>query len=151
MAYNRVILHGRLINDVEVKTAAASSIEVAPFTIAVDRRTSKDQQKITDFIDCVAFGKTANFIATYFGKGSGIIVEGKLQQNRYTDKDGKNRYSYNVAVDDVKFDGSKKSESGESAPHEKKSEENFSEYKTFNANRESDAVEVVDDDDELPF
>ncbi len=108
MALNSVTLMGRITKDIELKKVG-SDISVCKFSIAVDRQF-KDKatgERITDFIDCQAWRGTADFIARYFEKGSMIAVEGSLQNNNWTDKDGNKRYSYIVQVDQAHFCGSK--------------------------------------------
>lgn len=108
---NIVILSGRLVRDPEFKSGEKTS--VAKFTLAVDRRFSKDKE--ADFIGCTAFGKTAEFINKYFSKGSKIIAEGRWQTGSYTNKEGQKVYTNDCIVDQVEFAESKKS-GGESAP-----------------------------------
>lgn len=105
---NRVILMGRITHDVELKTLS-SGVSVASFTVAVDRNyTPKGQEKQTDFINCVAWRQTAEFIGKYFGKGSMIAVEGTLQTRKYQDKTGANRTATEVVVDNASFTGEKR-------------------------------------------
>ena len=106
---NRVILMGRLTADPQFVQSATASY--CKFTIAVDRR-SRDK---TDFINCIAWRKTAELINKFFSKGKMIAVEGALQINTYTDKDGNKRTSADVNVETVHFCGSrdKNSESQE--------------------------------------
>lgn len=109
---NTVILMGRLTADPEIKTTS-SGISFCKFTVAVDRKfadkTTGERQ--ADFISCVAWRQTAEFINKYFSKGKMIIVEGTLQNNNYTDSNGVKHYSYNVVADSVSF-GESKSASG---------------------------------------
>lgn len=106
--YNKVILMGRITHDIEIKTTP-SGVAVTSFSIAVDRRVqSKDGEKVTDFIDCVAWRQTADFIARFFSKGKLILVEGELQTRTYTDKNGINRKAVEVIVDRASFTGEKK-------------------------------------------
>lgn len=98
---NRVIESGRLVKDVDFRTVGENS--VARFTVAVDRKYKKDGEQTADFISCVAWGKTAEFINKYFQKGSGIYLEGRLQTGSYTDKDGKKVYTTDVVVEQVEF------------------------------------------------
>ena len=113
---NSIVLIGRITKDIELKKVG-SDISVCKFSIAVDRKF-KDKisgDKITDFIDCQAWRGTADFIARYFSKGSMIAVEGSLQQDSWTDNDGKKRYNHVVNVDQAHFCGSK-SDTAHSAP-----------------------------------
>lgn len=105
--YNKVILMGRITKDIEIKTTL-SGVSVTSFSIAVDRRVqSKDGEKVTDFIDCVAWRQTADFISRFFSKGKLILVEGELQTRTYTDKSGNNRKAVEVIVDRAAFTGEK--------------------------------------------
>ena len=104
---NRIVLLGRLTADPETKQTP-NGVSVATFTIAVDRSfTAKGQEKQTDFIPCVAWRATADFIGKYFQKGSLIAIDGSLQTRKFTDKQGNNRTAYEVIVDQVSFAGSK--------------------------------------------
>lgn len=120
--YNKVILMGRITHDIEIKTTP-SGVAVTSFSIAVDRRVqSKDGEKVTDFIDCVAWRQTADFIARFFGKGKLILIEGELQTRTYTDKNGNNRNVVEVIADRASFTGEKSGAQGQrheqSAPPE---------------------------------
>ena len=99
---NNVILIGRLVADPELKTTQ-SGIEVTSFRIAVDRPYSKDGEKKADFIDIVAWRKTAAFICQYFTKGKPIVINGSLQTRSYETKDGSKRYVTEVLADNVEF------------------------------------------------
>lgn len=108
---NRVILMGRLCRDPEIRYAGAdSSLAVARYTIAVDRRGSKngnDGQPTADFIRCVAFGKRAEFAEKYLHQGMRMLVSGRIQTGSYQDKDGKTVYTTDVLIDDQEFADSK--------------------------------------------
>ena len=97
---------GRLGRDPELKSTN-SNIAVCKFTVAVNRPYQKDKEKQADFINVTAWRGTAEFVSKYFNKGSIIIVEGKLQNNDYTDKDGVKHYSMQVMADNFNFGGSK--------------------------------------------
>ena len=115
---NLVILHGRITSDPTIRTAN-SGTKIAGFSIAVDRRL-KDKvtgNKITDFVRCTAFGKTAEMLERFWVKGKEILVEGELQQNEYTAQDGHEVKSYQVIVNQVHFCGSK-SDTAQSAPEQ---------------------------------
>lgn len=105
MNLNKVILAGRLIADPELKTTP-SGLSVTSFTVAVDRRFGKEKQ--TDFINCVAWRQTAEFITKYFVKGSAICIVGSIQTRKFTDKNGNNRIAVEVLADEVTFVESKK-------------------------------------------
>jgi single-strand DNA-binding protein len=97
---------GRLVRDVELK-ATQTGMSIVKFTVAIDRRAKQGEDKKADFISCVAFGKTADFIAKYFSKGSKIVIIGRIQTGSYDDKDGKKIYTTDIMVDEVEFAESK--------------------------------------------
>lgn len=101
---NKVILMGRLTKDPEIRYTQ-NNTPVCSFTLAVDRRFSKDKQ--ADFISCQAWQKTAEFISKYFQKGSMIAVVGRIQTRTWEDSEGKKRYITEVIVDEAYFTGSK--------------------------------------------
>lgn len=113
---NRINIMGRLTKDPELRRTG-SGTAVASFTIACDRDFSNKEsgEKETDFIDCVAWRSTAEFLEKYFSKGRMIVVSGRLQKRNYTDKDGNKRYATEVVADSVYFGDSKK-EDAQSAP-----------------------------------
>lgn len=99
---NKAILIGRLTKNPELRTTP-SGVSVTSFTVAVNRRFKKDE---TDFISCVAWRQSAEFIEKYFSKGNMIAVVGSLQTGRF-EKDGQTHYTTEVVVDEVYFTGSK--------------------------------------------
>jgi single-strand DNA-binding protein len=106
---NKIIIMGRLTKEVELRRTGAGTA-VASFTVAVDRDFGKETgEKETDFIECVAWKNTAEFVSKYFGKGSMIVVSGRLQIRGWTDKDGNKRKTAEVVADSVYFGDSKKS------------------------------------------
>lgn len=105
--YNKVILMGRITKDIELKTTP-SGLSVTSFSIAVDRPGGKDKERATDFIDCVAWRQTAEFISRFFSKGKAILIEGKLQTRSYTDKNGTAHKVVEVVVDQATFTGEKR-------------------------------------------
>lgn len=105
--YNKVILMGRITKDIELKTTP-SGLSVTSFSIAVDRPGGKDKERATDFIDCVAWRQTAEFISRFFSKGKAILIEGKLQTRSYTDKNGTAHKVVEVVVDQAAFTGEKR-------------------------------------------
>ena len=107
---NHIIIMGRLTRDPELRRTG-SGIPVASFTVAVDRdRAPEGQEKETDFIDCVAWRGTAEFVEKYFKKGRMIVVSGRLQIRGWTDKEGNKRRSAEVVADNCYFGDSKKDE-----------------------------------------
>ena len=107
---NKVVLVGRLTKDPELRFAAGSGTSVCRFTVAVNRQFKKDE---TDFISCVAFGKTAEIIAQHFVKGKQIAVSGSIRTGSYDAQDGTKRYTTDVAVDSFDFIGSSNKEADE--------------------------------------
>lgn len=97
---NKAIISGRLTRDVSLKT---SEVSVARFTVAVDRPRTKDGKEGADFISCVAFGKQAEFVGKYFGKGKPIILEGHIQTGSYEDREGHKVYTTDVITERVEF------------------------------------------------
>lgn len=111
---NKVILSGRLTHDVEIKTTQ-SGTAVAQFSLAVERSFSRQgEEKKTDFITCVAWGKTAEFIGRYFGKGRSIAIIGNLRTRTYDDKNGVKHYVTEVYVDEAQFTFEPKAAQGSS-------------------------------------
>ena len=138
---NKAIIGGRLTHDPE-ETATATGTTVARFSVAIPRRYNRDE---TDFLNVVAFGKTAEFVNKYFSKGSSIIVVGSIQSRSY-EKDGQKRYVTEIIADEVSFAGSKKeSASGES------SESNSGEDAISALEELRNGFSKVEDDDDLPF
>lgn len=138
---NSVVLMGRITYEPELRTTP-NGVSVVSFQIACDRQyQAKGEERKADFIDVVAWRQTAEFISRYFRKGSIIAVEGSIQTENFTDKDGNKRKSVKVVVNNVSFCGSK-AESGTAANY------------IFNPSNVTDAAdfeEIIDDDDDLPF
>lgn len=111
---NKVTLIGRMVKDVEVRySQGENSTAIARFTVACDRR-GKDKE--ADFINCLAFGKSAEFIGKYFSKGNRIGINGRIQTGSYTNKDGQKVYTTDVVVEEAEFVESKKQEAQTSQP-----------------------------------
>ena len=102
---NKVVLMGRLTNDVEVRYTQTNNKAVASFSLAVNRRLDKEK---TDFINIVAWGSTAEFCNKYFKKGQQVGVIGRIQIRDYDNKDGKKVYVTEVVAEEVYFADSKK-------------------------------------------
>ena len=136
---NNAILVGRLTKDVEVRVNGDSS--VSRFNIAVNREfKNKDGKYDADFISCVAFGKTADFIGKYFSKGMRIGVVGRIQTGSYTNKEGQKIYTTDVVVEKAEF-VENKGETKATAPETKEDDTGFDEFVNIPA----------DIEDELPF
>ena len=145
---NHITLMGRLVRDPELRRTG-SGVAVASFRIAVDRDYSpKDGgERKADFIDCVAWRQTGEFISKYFAKGRMIVVDGRLEMRDWTDKEGNKRISAEVIVDNAYFGDSKRDgDSGNSysAPA-------FGGGYSAPAAPASDFAMLDDDDAQLPF
>ena len=146
---NHITIMGRLTRDPELRRTG-SGIAVASFTVAVDRDFApKDGgEKETDFIDCVAWRQTGEFVSKYFTKGRMAVVSGRLQIRSWTDKDGNKRRTAEIVADNVYFGDSKRdgdSGSAYSAPA------SFGGYSAPSQSSASDFAMLDDDDAQLPF
>lgn len=156
---NHIVLQGRLVRDPELRRLPSGKA-VASVSVACERDFAKDgADKETDFIDIVAFGKTAEHMESYYTKGKMIIVSGRLQIRTWTDKDGNKRRSAEVVADSVYFGDSKKSSEGDStyqAPNSSQVDdgpyaETFAYAKQLQAQGMQSDFSVLDDDDaQLP-
>ena len=148
---NHIAIMGRLTRDPESRYTQAQT-PVTSFTLAVDRDFGGRDggEKQTDFIDCVAWRQTAEFVSKYFTKGSMAVVSGRLQIRDWTDRDGGKRRNAEVVVDNIYFGESKRREGGEmrsdSRPAYQSSNEGVSPGMGASA-----FSELGDDDGELPF
>ena len=131
---NKVILIGRLTKDPELRFTAGSGMAVSRFTVAVNRQFKKDE---TDFINCVAFGKTAETISQYLTKGRQMAVIGSIRTGSYDAQDGTKRYTTDVAVESFEFIGN----NGQANTQGNSSDDAFGAY---------DDITPVDDG-EMPF
>lgn len=111
---NHIVIMGRLTRDPELRRTG-SGVAVASFTVAVDRDFAQNGQKETDFLDCVAWRQTGEFVSKYFTKGRMIVVSGRLQIRSWTDKDGNKRKSAEIVADNCYFGDSKQSTEGGTA------------------------------------
>ncbi|MDD6796484.1 MAG: single-stranded DNA-binding protein [Clostridiaceae bacterium] len=135
---NKVILIGRLTKDPDLKFVAGSGTAVSRFTVAVNRQFKKDE---TDFINCVAFGKTAETISQYLTKGRQIAITGNIRTGSYDGQDGKKHYTTDICIESFEFIGSKQ-------------QNNSSESSPFDGGWESngnDDITPVDDYNDMPF
>lgn len=112
---NSVQLLGRLTRDPDVRYTDGGST-IARFSLAVDRRFKQEGGETADFINCIAFGKTAEFIEKYIFKGTKIALNGRIQTGSYANKDGVKVYTTDVVVENVEFAESKNSNAGNSTP-----------------------------------
>ena len=106
---NKIIIKGRITKELEVKYTQTSNTVVVSFTVAVNRDFIKQGEgRQTDFINCVAYGKTAEFISKYFSKGQEILLTGRLQNRSWEDGQGQKHYVTEIIIESVEFCGSKK-------------------------------------------
>lgn len=160
---NKAILMGRLTRDPELRYTQ-SNLPVIQFTIAVERnRAAQGQERQTDFINIVAWRKTAEFVSQWFTKGMMIIVTGSIQSRNWQDKNGNNRTSIEVVADEVQFGESKKSRESNAGyqdsgyQHGGRSGYNQQGYSqqrnpSYPPNvAADDYTEISDDDGEVPF
>ena len=141
---NHITIMGRLTRDPELRRTGAG-VAVASFTVAVDRDfADKSGQKETDFIDCVAWRQTGEFVSKHFRKGSMIVVSGRLQIRRWTDKDERKRITAEILAENCYFGESKKEESGYTGSVK-------NEYVPENQTSPSDFSALDDSDEPLPF
>ena len=138
---NKVILIGRLVKDPDIRMGT-NNTTIARYTLAVDRQYRKNNERTSDFINCVALGKNGEFAEKYLHKGIKIAVVGSWQTGNYTDKDGKKVYTNDCLVASQEFAESKKSQTDEqSQPPVPSPEQDASGF--------MDMPSIMDD--ELPF
>ena len=137
MSLNHITIMGRIVRDIELRRTGAG-VPVASFTVAVDRDFGKTEsgEKETDFIDCVAWRQTGEFVNKYFSKGRMIVVSGRLQIRSWTDKDGNKRRTAEVVADNCYFGDSKNSNAADNS---------------YTAPADNYALIDGDDDANLPF
>ena len=146
---NHITIMGRLTRDPELRRTG-SGIAVASFTVAVDRDFGGRDggERETDFIDCVAWRNTGEFVSKYFTKGSMAVVSGRLQIRSWTDKDGNRRRTAEVVADNVYFGESKRASEGNAYGGNSYSAPAYSAPASAPA---SDFAMLDDDDAQLPF
>ena len=108
---NHITVMGRLVRDPELRKTA-SDISVVSFTIAVDRDYKNGDEREADFLSCVAWRGTADFIARNFSKGMMICVDGSVQTRKYEDKEGNKRTAFEIVAQNVYFADSKRNDGG---------------------------------------
>ncbi len=156
---NKVIISGRLTRDPEMRySQSAEPIAVTRFSVAVNRRFKRDGEPDADFISCVSFGKTAEFIGKYFSKGKMIGIVGSLRTSSWTDNtNGQKRFSTDVQVEEAEFLESKSSSESyqqEDMPKNMSSVQNTMDNSPQNNMQQSEdfySIETSVDDDNLPF
>lgn len=144
--FNKAMIGGRLTSNVELKQTP-SGVATCSFSVAVNRKYQKDGARQADFINCVAWRGTAEFISTYFSKGSSIFIVGEIQNRTWTDKDGNKRYATEIIVDEANFvDGKGENTSSDGANGGQANTYMPEAYAPTQGN-----FEVVEDGDDLPF
>lgn len=148
---NHITIMGRLTRDPELRRTG-SGIAVTSFTVAVDRdfKASNASEKETDFIDCVAWRQTGEFVSKYFSRGRMAVVSGRLQIRSWTDKDGNKRRTAEVVADNVYFGDSKSDSSAPSTQAPAPTSYAAPAYSAPNYPA-SDFQMLEDDDAQLPF
>lgn len=136
---NRIIIHGRITQDIELKTTQ-SGVSVCNFNVAVDRQYSQGDDKITDFFTVVCWRGLAELVAKHFRKGKEIVVSGSMQSRKWVDDSGNNRYSWEILADSVDFCGSKSNDT--TTTQNATQDENTANNDTF---------QEMPTDDDLPF
>ena len=146
---NHITIMGRLVRDPELRRTG-SGVAVASFRVAVDRDfvSREGGERKADFIDCVAWRQTGEFISKYFTKGRMIVVDGRLEMRDWTDKDGNKRTSAEVVVANAYFGDSKRE--GDSGSYSAAPAPSYGSY-AAPAPAASDFAMLEDDDAQLPF
>lgn len=144
---NKVILMGRLTKDPDLRYTSGNNTAVASFTLAVNRRVAKEGQQQADFINIVAWSKTAEFCGKYFTKGLQVAVVGRIQTRTWDDNEGKRHYVTEVVADETYFADSKKSSGDTGSSMGGAAPKTYSETPATSG----DGFYPMDDDDELPF
>ena len=147
---NRIIIMGRRTRDPELRRTQTGT-PVCTFTVAVDRdRQSRDaQEKQTDFFDVTVWRQTAEFVCKYFNKGKMIIVEGSMQSRKWTDKNGANRVSWEIAATNVMFGETKSASQGGDYPVSSYADAPAPE--SYTSGVPAGGFSEVEEDGELPF
>ena len=147
---NVVAIMGRLVADPELRTTQQGT-NVCTFRIACERSYSKPgEQRQADFVDIVAWGKTAEFICKFFRKGSMIAVEGSLQTRNYQDKQGNNRTAVEVVASNISFAGAKAADKPASRGFDQQTQKLHQRSKNRAERYNADSA-VFSDTDDLPF
>lgn len=155
---NVVAIMGRLVADPELRTTQQGT-NVCTFRIACERSYApKGQQRQADFVDIVAWGKTAEFICKFFQKGSMIAIDGSLQTRHYQGKDGSNRTAVEVVASNISFAGAKAADKPAARDFDQQTQNYTNEAKTAQRAPQpaytqggTDDFAVISDTDDLPF
>lgn len=146
---NKVILMGNLTRDPEIRyTQSENSLAIARFSVAVNRRFARQGDTDTDFFNCTAFGRQAEFVEKYFKQGSRILLSGRVQNDNYTNKNGEKVYSVQIIAEEVEFAERKSTADANAAA----SRGNFGGAPEPNAAANDDFMNIPDGiEDGLPF
>ncbi|RGD64452.1 single-stranded DNA-binding protein [Lachnospiraceae bacterium OF09-6] len=150
---NKVILIGRLTREPEVRYSAGENATViARYTLAVDRKYKQEGQQNADFIQCIAFGKSAEFAEKYFRKGMKIAITGRIQTGSYTNKEGQKVYTTDVVIEEQEFAESKNASGADREARDEAALQQ-SGYKQSSMTTGDDGFMHIPDgiDEELPF
>lgn len=140
---NRITIMGRLVSDPELRRTG-SGVAVASFTIACDRDFGNNGEKETDFVDCVAWRHTGEFVSKYFAKGRMAVVSGRLQMRKWEDKNGNKRTTAEIVADNVYFGDSKNDNGNQNSGYT-----GF--VKAENVPSNNNFAVIEEDDVQLPF
>lgn len=140
---NKVVLMGRLTKDPDLRYTSGNNTAVASFSLAVNRRFTREGQPQADFINVVAWDKNAEFCGKYFTKGQQVGVIGRLQTRTWDDNEGKRHYVTEVVAEETYFADSKRGDAGNGGPAPK----TYSDAPAASG----DGFYPMDEDDELPF
>ncbi len=149
---NHIVIMGRLTRDPELRYTQ-SQTPVASFSLAVERDFGGRDggEKQTDFIDCVAWRQSAEFVSKYFAKGSMAVVSGRLQIRDWNDREGNKRRSAEVVADNIYFGETKRREGGDNRGERADSSYSAPRYEAPAADTGAAFSELSDDDGDLPF
>ncbi len=151
---NKVIISGRLTRDPEIRySQGAEPLAITRISVAVSRRFKREGEQDVDFINCIAFGKTAEFIGKYFFKGKMIGITGAIRVNSWVDQNNQKRYSTEIYIEEVEFLESKQASDAAIANAVQKEEDNIQALPENDVTSSDDfyAIESGVDDENLPF
>ena len=148
---NRIVIMGRLVRDPDLRRTQAGTA-VAAFTLAVERdfKDAATGERTADFIDCVAWRQTGEFVSRYFSKGRMAVAEGRLQLRDWVDRDGNKRRSAEVVVEQMYF-GDSRSEGGQKSGQPVPKEAGYQAAYSSTGREADEFRELQDDAGELPF
>ena len=140
---NRILIKGRLARDPETRYTQTTNTLVASFSVAVNRRYTKEgEERQADFFNVTAWGKTGEFCSKYFKKGQEILIEGRLETRSWEDDQGQKHYATDIIAEQVEFCGSKK---------DNESSNNYSGITNNTPNEVNVNNTFIPSDDDLPF